>query len=148
MSVIVSADRKKEVSVVVSSLGRISKEDIQTAIGKKVNNLTVLCSDGHISYKSFALHNNIEHHVLRANIKEYVKGKYHIQHVNSLHSRLKKWINEDLLGVATKYLQNYMNWFRYKEKYKTTNYLKEVIKTTCSNIDARQDYIYAVNNYY
>ncbi len=146
--VIVSADRKGELSLVVSAPGRISKEDIQAAIGKKINKLTVLCSDGHVSYKSFALNNKLEHHVLRANIKEFVKGNYHIQHVNSLHSRLKKWINEDLFGVATKYLQNYMNWYRYKEKYKSVNYLKEVVKATCVNINARQDYIYAVNNYY
>ena len=146
--VIVSADRKGEVSLSVSGFGRITKENIIKAIGEKVNKMTVLCSDGHTSYKGFAADNNIEHHVLRANLKEFVRGKYHIQNVNSLHSRLKKWINEDLHGVATKYLQNYMNWFRYKEKYKVTDYLKVIVETSCNNTNARQEYLFAVNNYY
>lgn len=43
------------------------------------------------------------------------RGFFHIQHVNSLHSRLKKWLNGTFRGVATKYMQDYLNWFKVKE---------------------------------
>ena len=43
---------------------------------------------------------------------------YHVQHVNSLHNKLKKWLNERFWGVSTKHLQQYLNWFRMKEALK------------------------------
>jgi transposase-like protein len=83
VAVIVSTDRKKTMNVKVACLGRITKTNITQAIGEMVVEQTILCSDGHASYKGFAKDNSIEHHILRANIKEYVKNKkFHIQHVD------------------------------------------------------------------
>ena len=127
VAVIVSADRRKTLDLEVACLGRITKENINKAIGNMVNEKTVLCSDGHVSYKGFALDKSLEHHVLKASLKEHIKKKkFHIQHVNSMHSRLKNWIDKRFLGVATKYLQNYMNWFHIKEKFKTSEFIKKV----------------------
>lgn len=39
-------------------------------------------------------------------------GIYHISHVNSLHSRFKKWVDR-FNGVVTKYLPNYLHWFKW-----------------------------------
>jgi hypothetical protein len=40
-----------------------------------------------------------------------VRGSiYHIQNVNSYHSRLKRWMLR-FNGVATKYLHNYIRWY-------------------------------------
>lgn len=36
----------------------------------------------------------------------------HFQHINSYHSRIKKWM-DSFNGVATKYLANYMYWFKW-----------------------------------
>lgn len=44
--------------------------------------------------------------------RRVVHGIYHIQNVNSYHSRLKDWIR-GFQGVATKYLLNYLNWFEH-----------------------------------
>lgn len=149
VAVIVSTDRKDTLSLNVAGKGRISKDDITKSIGNKVSKQTVLCTDGHASYKGFAMDNNLEHHILKANIKQFVKqGKYHIQRVNSMHSRLKKWINGDFNGVATKYLQNYLNWFRFKEKFKSHNYMKQIISSSLVNTNARTEYLYAVENIY
>jgi transposase-like protein len=149
VAVIAVADRKGTVSLEVSCFGRLSKKDIEKAIGERTNERTILCTDGHASFKGFALDNNIEHHVLKANLKQFVKqGKFHIQNINSLHSRLKSWINIDLYGVSTKYLQNYLNWFRLKEKFKKENYLKKIVLISLSNTNARAEYLYAVKNIY
>jgi len=141
VAVIVSADRKNTMGFKVACLGRITKDDITQAIGNKVEQSTVLCTDGHVSYKGFALDNSIEHHVLRADLKQYVKqSKYHIQHVNSMHSRMKNWIDKQLLGVSTKYLQNYMNWFHIKEKYTESEFIERIIQLSIGNTGAIKDY--------
>jgi transposase-like protein len=127
VAVIVTTDRNSEMDMTVAKLGRIRKTDIESAIGQRVSEKTILCSDGHVSYKGFAIDKILEHHALRADLKQYVKqGIYHIQHVNSIDNRLKKWIENRFWGVSTKYLQKYLNWFKVKERLKNSKeYLKE-----------------------
>ena len=94
IAVIVIQDRKKNLDVTVATCGRLKKINMENAIGKKISSQTILCTDGHVSYTGFAMDNKLEHHYLRADLKQFVKNEvYHIQHVNSTHSRLKKWID-------------------------------------------------------
>jgi transposase-like protein len=120
VAVIVTQDRKSGLDLTVATMGRLKKVDIENAIGSRVKpNKTILCSDAHVSYKGFAMDNEIEHHPLKAIIKQHVKNRvYHIQHVNSTHNKLKKWVDNTFWGVSTKYLQQYLNWYRVKEKIK------------------------------
>lgn len=116
VAVIVTTDRAGQQGLNVATLGRLKKDDIEKSIGERISDKTILCSDSHVSYKGFAKDKLIEHHAVRADLKQYVKdGIYHVQHANSMHNRLKKWINEKFWGVSTKYLQQYLNWFRVKE---------------------------------
>lgn len=120
VAVIVTQDRKSTLDLSVATLGRIGKVDIENAIGKRVKKgTTILCSDAHHSYKGFAKDREMEFHTVNASKGERVKGKYHIQHVNSTHNRVKKWIENTFWGVSTKYLQQYMNWYRVKEHIKS-----------------------------
>lgn len=124
-------------------MGRLKKVDIENAIGTRVKpNKTILCSDAHVSYKGFAIDNKIEHHSLKAIIKQRVKNKtYHIQHVNSTHNKLKKWIDNTFWGVSTKYLQQYLNWYRFKEKIKHRNdKLNAFVDKVTQDITAYQKY--------
>ena len=74
----------------VATMGRIGKKDIANRIVKE----SILCADGHASYKGFAKDNVLSLVVLRADLKQHLKqGIYHIQNVNSLHNRIKKWID-------------------------------------------------------
>jgi hypothetical protein len=50
--------------------------------------------------------------------KERVRGLYHIQNVNSYHSRLKGWIKR-FNGVAAKYLDHYRVGFNFSTKSNT-----------------------------
>jgi len=43
--------------------------------------------------------------------REYTYGSYHIQNVNAYISRLKRWMCR-FNGVATRYLDNYLGWWR------------------------------------
>lgn len=145
VAVIVTQDRKSNMDLTVATMGRLKKVDIEKAIGTRIKpDQTILCSDAHVSYKGFAMDNQIEHHPLKAIIKQRVKNKiYHIQHVNSTHNRIKKWIDNTFWGVSTKYLQEYLNWFRVKELLKGTKQLSKEfsIKTTVdikANLKFRQ----------
>ena len=121
VAVIVTADRKGALDMTVATMGRISKKDIKKAIGNRIEKDAVLCSDGHVSYKGFAKDKHLELVVLRADLKQFVKkGVYHIQNVNSLHNRVKKWIDSTFWGVSTKYLQNYLSWYRVQETLKNS----------------------------
>lgn len=136
VAVIVTADRKGSMDLSVATMGRIGKKDIQDAIGNRISKGSILCTDGHVSYKGFAKDENLTQVVLRADLKQYVKqGIYHIQNVNSLHNKVKKWIDSTFWGVSTKYLQNYMNWFRIKEAFRKSIYAGQDI-VNCSTEDS------------
>lgn len=143
VAVIVTADRNTEIDMTVARLGRIKKIDIANAIGHKITDETILCSDSHVSYKGFAIDNDIEHHAIRANLKQYVKQKvYHVQHVNSIDSRLKKWIEYQFCGVSTKYLQMYLNWFKTKEKLKKSKeFMRDFITMSLEDISAKERFM-------
>lgn len=135
VAVIVTTDRTGTMDLKVATLGRIGKKDIENAIGKRIVKESILCTDGHVSYKGFAKDNELSQVVLRADLKQYVKqGIYHIQNVNSLHNRIKKWIESTFWGVSTKYLQNYLNWFRIIEIHKNSMCAKQDI-ANCSTED-------------
>ena len=143
VAVIVTQDRKSNLDLTVATMGRLKKIDIENAVGHRIKaSKTVLCSDAHVSYKGFAIDNQIEHHSLKTSIKQRVKNKiYHIQHVNSTHNRVKKWIDNRFWGVSTKYLQQYLNWYRIKEKLKHRNdKLNAFVNKVSEDITAYQKY--------
>lgn len=138
VAIIATADRAGRQDLRVATIGRLKKADVEAAIGSRISSRTILCTDSHVSFKGFAIDNSIEHHAIRADLKQYVKnGIYHVQHVNSVHNRLKKWINHQFWGVSTKYLQQYLNWFRIKEvlRYKQLP-ISEFAKQTIIDVGA------------
>ena len=147
-AVIATADRGDGMSLCLATMGRIGKEDITCSIGTLPEN-TILCTDGHVSYKGFALDNKLNHVTLRADLNQHVKqGVYHIQNVNSIHNRLKKWIDNTFWGVSTKYLQNYLGWFRLNEKLKgSASFSKDFIVHTMRDTDTLKRYKYIEVSY-
>ena len=142
IAVIVTQDRKRQMELTVATTGRLKKQDIEHSIGERLTPQTILCSDSHVSYKGFAIDNKLEHHALRSDMKQRVKnGVYHIQHVNSTHRRVKKWIDNKFWGVSTKYLQQYLNWFRLKEILKNSrSYVKQFAQRSVEDINAYTRY--------
>lgn len=149
VAVIVTTDRVNNINMKVARMGRIKKSDIEKAIGDRVSEQTILCSDGHVSYKGFASDKGIEHHTIRSNVKEHVKNKiYHLQHVNSIDSRLKKWIESRFLGVSTKYLQKYLAWFGVKEELKESiNFVEEFTDHSLEDTDTWKRFKAISENY-
>ena len=77
----------------------------------------VLVTDAWRAYKTYANEKGIAHYRIKSDDgKHVIKGLYHIQNVNGLHSRLKNWINR-FNGVASKYLDNYLAWFLFVDSH-------------------------------
>ena len=68
-------------------------------------------------------------------------GDYHIQNVNSTHHRLKKWLDNTFWGVSTKYLRQYLEWFRIEKQ------LKDFVPKTVESITTYERYRNIGNGY-
>lgn len=116
--VIAGCDRDGHVILGVAKGGRISVEDIENVLNVYIGEDVVLCSDAHNSFQAYAKAYDFKYVGLNISQGQRVyRKKYHIQNVNSFHSRLKQWMKR-FNGVSTKYLQNYMNWFSLLEETK------------------------------
>ena len=108
--VICSLDRIGNILSDATGKSRPKQTDIERFFEGRLVTNSLLCTDEHSSYKAFAKSKGIQ-------IKQIPSGKhnlgiYHIQHVNSYHSHLKGWMKR-FNGVATKYLNNYLCWFKW-----------------------------------
>ncbi|WBW97504.1 IS1595 family transposase [Oceanirhabdus sp. W0125-5] len=117
-----SIDRGGNIISEVICRGRVKSDDLKKLYDNRIQKDSIFCTDSHKSYIRFAADLNLNHiRIKRGRRKE---GIYHIQHINSYHSRLKEWMYK-FHGVATKYLCNYLSWFRWLEYFKND---KEPIK--------------------
>ena len=120
VAVIATCDRTGNKDFKVATRGRISKKDLDKILKGKLDKAEVLCSDSHRSYSAFAKSSAIEHKKFNASKGQRTVDKvYHVQNVNNMDMRLRKFM-ESFNGVATKYLQNYLNWFLVLEKIKNS----------------------------
>ena len=118
---VVTCDRSQNKELKVATKGRISKKDLDRVFEGKMDNVETLCTDTHRSYTSFAKDKELEHQKFNISKGQRIKNKiYHVQNVNNTAKRLREWM-KPFNGVATKYLQNYMNWFMILERIKNSN---------------------------
>lgn len=62
--------------------GRLTKAEITESLHTPLPKGTVLCSDGHVSYKGYAMDNHIEHVVIRADLGRHVKRGFSIYNMS------------------------------------------------------------------
>jgi len=118
VAVIATCDRLGNKDLKVVAKGKISKADIQRALDGRLNKAEVLCSESHRSYTAFTRKADVDHKKFNASKGQRKADRvYHIQNVHSMNLKLQLFMQR-FNGVATKYLQNYMNWFLILEKIK------------------------------
>lgn len=122
IAVMCAIDRAGNIIAEPIGKGRVKGEAIENLFSNRIAEDSIVCVDSCRSFIKFAQNSNINlQQIKRGKRKE---GIYHIQHVNSFHSRLKTWMLR-FKGVATKYLSSYLSWFRWLEFFKSE---KEIIK--------------------
>jgi hypothetical protein len=126
IAVVVAQDRNGNAIARKAGTGRVKAEEIDAVIGEFIHPSSLLCTDTATNYKKFAKMKKLQHEPVNERQKQRVrKGIYTIQHVNNFHNRLKKWM-ERFQGVATKYLDNYLYWFRWLDIGKNLAFEKQV----------------------
>lgn len=78
----------------------------------------LFCSKKNEVYRDYVGSNNIRHGVLDFEKGEYVKKDIvHIRNIRDYQQRFRGWVLNHFRGVATKYLENYLSWFRGLEEF-------------------------------
>nr|ALF35125.1 Transposase [Vibrio alginolyticus] len=99
----------------------VTTETLHQELIGKLEKDSVLCSDGYKPYIALSEKNDLIHKRLDvAGGIKVIDKVFHIQNVNAYHSRLKLWIKR-FHGVATKYLDHYLGWFRYMDTPENLN---------------------------
>ena len=57
----------------------------------------------------------VQHQAVNVSRGRRVRGPWHVQNVNAYVSRLRGWM-QHFKGVATKYLDSYLGWFRMLDR--------------------------------
>jgi transposase-like protein len=79
----------------------------------------LLISDSAVAYRRFAAQAGITHEAVNVRAGIRARGAFHIQNVNSWHSRFKNWLVR-FRGVASRYLINYSGWQRVLDARRLT----------------------------
>lgn len=108
--VLVARDRAGATANLI--LAADSKANLVAALKPLLPLDTILCTDGSSVLAAAAKEIGVTHRPVNVSAGcRVIAGVYHIQNVNAYDSRLKNWIRR-FHGVATKYLDSYLGWFR------------------------------------
>jgi transposase-like protein len=119
VAVLVARDRQKQ--TFDKKLESATGESLYQLLKEHIDKDSVICSDGFRTYGVLAKKLNMAHKSINLTKGIRVREKaFHIQNVNSYHSRLHGWM-ERFHGVATKYLDNYLSWYRFFESSDNPN---------------------------
>ncbi|MBK9327425.1 MAG: IS1595 family transposase [Hydrogenophilales bacterium] len=108
--VLIARDRATATANVI--LAADGKADLVAALKPLLPSDTILCTDGSSVLAAAAKEIGVTHRPVNVKAgQRVIAGVYHIQNVNAFDSRLKNWMRR-FQGVATKYLDSYLGWFR------------------------------------
>ena len=129
----------------ISNLGRVSAQNLSSVFDGRFDPATILVTDKMNSYVGFANKNGIK--LVQLKNGKDKNGIYNIQHINSYHSLLKKFMR-NFNGVSTKYLNNYLVWHNFVNYARETDSEKRNIlmrfclsaikKVVCKEMSCRQ----------
>lgn len=121
VQVVTAVERKGETFLKAVESKRLTSQEIDKAFGNKLAQGTVLVTDSHVPYKSYAKSNpRIKHKTFIS--KDHTDKKDRSIHVQAVNKKHKEWRDflDPFNGVSSKYPQNYLNWFAYADKLRQT----------------------------
>ena len=107
--VLVAVDRSGATECAI--LQNLSAASLENALRPLLNSDTLLVTDSCTSYPPCAAALGITYEAINLSAGERVRGEIHIQTVNSRHERLKSFLRNHR-GVATRYLDSYLRWYK------------------------------------
>lgn len=139
--VVATCDRSGREDLRVITKGNLSIDDIKSVLKGRLQNAELLVSQNNENYISLGQMIKIEHKEYGTNSRQKkVESVYHIKNINNMYGRLTTFMHP-FHGVATKYLQNYMNWFLMLEKIRdSTRKIATIARIALSTDRAWFDY--------
>ena len=111
VNVLVGLDRKGHLIAKNTGRGGLKRAAVNKTLAGKFAPGTILCTDGSPALTGLAKREKLTHKAIIGSKNMVLKNKaYHIQTVNAAHTQIRTNMAK-FRGVATKYLQNYLNWF-------------------------------------
>ncbi|MFN8436414.1 MAG: IS1595 family transposase [Cytophagales bacterium] len=124
----------KKLELFTSHIGRTAFKDVENYLGVKKG--LVVYSDKHQAYKKYFNKSNVKHAVFKSeNHVSLTDRNIHNQTINYFCGSLANFLDIDLKGVSTKYIQGYLNWFMFIQNNKNENNLKDSILTNKVALD-------------
>ena len=114
-------------------LGRCTTKMLKDSLGSKLKNAKSIISDSASAYQDFCNEYKFELNAIPSGFHN--NGIFNISEINVIHSQLETWISK-FRGIATRHLQEYLDWFVYiftmkkrflLNKIKTESYSKILI---------------------
>ncbi|MCR5010973.1 MAG: IS1595 family transposase [Lachnospiraceae bacterium] len=110
----------------VAKLGKVSINALHKVFDSRISKGSTICTDEDHAYRRFS--REAELNLVQIQEHRTVKGIYNIQRINSFHSQLKVFMQR-FHGVATKYLNNYLQWHCFMSDTSSTDEDKELFLT-------------------
>ncbi len=115
VSFLISRDRNKFTYDKI--IDKISTIELHDALDALVVKDVLLCCDNKKMYREFAKEKSLRHGFVNISKGEFVKKDVvHIQNIRLYCERMQQWMNR-FHGVATKYLDSYVSWFREFDEF-------------------------------
>lgn len=115
-------DKNGNIIMEMTCRGRITSKKLDQLYNGNVPEGTTICTDSYSSYKTLSRKLKLKHKQIPTG--KHSDGIFNLSSINSLHSRFKTWIRK-FNGVSTKFLPNYLTWFKWLEK---TKGMKEAVR--------------------
>lgn len=120
--IVTALDRNNNIILEPVCTGRVGVIELDKLFEGRIEEGSILCTDSHKSYPRFAKEHQLDHKQIKRG--RHKEGIYHINRLNALHSLYKDWIKQ-FKGVSSKFLVNYLYWFKWLQLFKAE---KDVVK--------------------
>jgi transposase-like protein len=119
--------KSKKLELHLSNLGRVTKKHLGKYFTPSKFNDVTMYTDRHPAYKAFFNDNNIPHEAfIASHHSSWENRAVHVQSVNSHVREFRRFVDEHLKGVSTKYLSDYLKWFQFI--HETKNHINKRLK--------------------
>lgn len=107
--------RDRHANTCEATLSKLGAKELTAGIIDRMPKDVLLCSESKPVYLEFTKTNGLRHGRL-ANGEEVVKDVVHLKNVQLYRLKLNDWMSR-FRGVATKYLESYLGWFRNLDEF-------------------------------
>lgn len=116
VSVLLTIDRYGTVGTGMLKRGKMDSKSLNRVLSNgllsRLNEANTIVTDEAKAYVSVLNKHRFDHEHINAGNKQWTKGIYHLNTLNNADGRFKKWIKYHFSSVSTKYLHNYLGYFK------------------------------------